>query len=124
MSAIRSPKRPIQRTGLLHVHAPLSASQRRSLLMRIASAARAPEGRRLGEVVAYASDEERGLMVGTSSDRMAIYLGLRLEPTLRRQPEFGLLPGGRRVYVCLAGAHAARAVSTPSRRKRPVSKAA
>jgi hypothetical protein len=92
--------------------------------MRLASAARAPEGRKLGEIVAYASDESRGLLIGTSSDQLAIYLGLLLEPAVRRQTEFGLLPGRRRVYVCLARRHAGqRAVSSPSRQRRPASKA-
>jgi hypothetical protein len=100
------------------VPAPLTASQRRSLLLRLANAARAPEGRRLGEVIAYANDEDHGLMIGTSSDRLAIYLGLALEPMTRRQAVFGLLPGRRRVYVGLERRKAAQEVVTHRQRTR------
>ena len=115
----RAPRPPTtRRTGLVHVPPPLTPSQRRSLLQRIATAARAPEGRKFGEVVAYANDEERGLMIGTSSDHLAIYLGLALEPTTRRQAVFGLMPGRRRVYVGLEQRNAAREPVTHRARAR------
>jgi hypothetical protein len=93
MSAPAQTRRPTasQRCGLLHITGPLKESHRRTLVRRLLRTASTRAGRDLGKLAGYTADGD-GLLVATSSDRLAMYLGLSLEQP-RRRALFGLTPG-------------------------------
>jgi hypothetical protein len=69
----------------------LKESHRRTLVRRLLRTASTRAGRDLGKLAGYTADGD-GLLVATSSDRLAMYLGLSLEQP-RRRALFGLTPG-------------------------------